>query len=374
MNLPGAYLHIPFCAHRCTYCSFVALTGLEHEDRYHRALVREIVDRRAETDLPFDTVYFGGGTPSFVSPRLLEDALAALRGGAGIGKDAEITAEANPDDLDSARVDALRSIGVNRLSMGVQTLSDEELPWLERRHDAAGARRALAMATAAFPRVSADLMAGIPGQTRGSLAESLAGILASGVQHLSVYLLEIEKAPRLVALQKERSDLFPGDDELASFWEDVHRTATAAGFVRYELSNWALPGYESRHNLKYWTAQPTVGFGVSATGFDGRVRRTNTGSTNEYVKRVLEGQSAEAVRVELSEEEAIRESILLGLRLHDGVTEESFGRVASTLSRGDRERLEDAREAGLLEFSRSGRVRLTEKGVILSNEVFSAFV
>ncbi len=370
---PGAYVHVPFCAHRCTYCSFVALAGREGEADHLATVVDEIRGRRGEEPGPLDTVYFGGGTPSFVDPAGLASIRDALAGAFGIAPRAEVTAEANPDDLDPARLDALTGLGVNRLSIGVQSLVDAELEPLERRHDAASALRALELAASRVPRVSGDLMIGIPGQTRESLARSVESLLATGVGHLSVYLLELEKAPRLVALKAARPELFPDDEQMAERWELVDAMAEGAGLPRYETSNWARPGQESRHNLKYWTGVPTLAFGVSAVSFDGRVRRANSGSIPEYARRVRERGNAFVSEARLDGDEALRESVMLGLRLACGVPTSRYDAARATLPTAERERLSLCEEAGLLERTRE-RTRLTRRGVLLSNEVFSAFV
>jgi len=256
---PGAYVHVPFCAHRCTYCSFVALEGRGEEEDFFEGLKNEIRSRKGGISAglgDFDTVYFGGGTPSYVDARRLGGVLFTIEEIFGFSSNMEITAEANPDDLNLEKLSELKSIGVNRLSVGVQSLVDAELVPLERRHDAEAARRAVTDAVRAFGNVSADLMIGIPGQTLDSLLASVDGLLSRGISHLSVYLLELEKAPRLVSLKRERPDLFPDDDEMADRWEAVDERLTAAGLPRYELSNWARPGFESRHNLKYWQMKP----------------------------------------------------------------------------------------------------------------------
>lgn len=372
IDCPGAYVHVPFCAHRCAYCSFVTLAGREGEAAYFEALETEIRSTSPSPG-PVDSVYFGGGTPSFVAPGMLERILAALRETLGITGDAEVTAEGNPDDLSDERLEALRALGVNRLSMGVQSLEDSELPYLERRHDAKTAQDALRRATRVFDDVSGDLMIGIPGQSRDSLRRSLDGLIEGGVTHVSVYLLELEKAPKLVALKRERPDLFPDDEEAADRWEDVDARAEETGLHRYELSNWARSGFASRHNLKYWTSTPVLGFGLAAHGFDGRVRRENTRSLGDYVTRITAGKSPVVAESVLSETEAARERVLLGLRLSRGVLEAEYEAIRSELDERDEEQLEDAEAAGLLERIR-GRVRLTRRGVLLSNEVFGAFV
>jgi len=370
---PGAYVHVPYCAHRCTYCSFVAVTGRETEEPYFDAVVREARGRAGEVEGPFDTVYFGGGTPSYADPSNLGRVLAALRETFGVTTEAEVTAEANPDDLDECRLSALVNLGVNRLSIGIQSLSDGELGPLERRHDAFGALEALNRAVARGFRVSADLMIGIPGQSKESLRGSLDTILDAGVGHVSVYLLEIEKAPRLVAMREATPALFAGDEEMVDRWEMVDDLCTAGGLRRYETSNWAREGEESRHNLKYWRREPVVALGVSAASFDGATRRTNSGSIPAYLLAVEEAGTAFVAGEALPPADALREVVLLGLRLAAGVPETAFEAAVATLPASDRARLDDAFAAGLLALD-GGQVRLTRSGVLLSNEVFSALL
>jgi oxygen-independent coproporphyrinogen-3 oxidase len=364
---------VPFCAHRCTYCSFVALEGKREEEDFFEGLEREIRSR-AGGRLCFDSVYFGGGTPSYVETRRLGGVLGTLEEIFGISSNGEITAEANPDDLTAGKLSELRDLGVNRLSIGVQSLVDAELLPLERRHDAAGARRAVSEAACVFGNVSADLMIGIPGQTRETLRESLDGLLGAGVSHLSVYLLEIDKAPKLVTLKQQQPALFADDDEMADLWLEVDQRLEKAGLPRYELSNWAKPGFESRHNLKYWTLTPVLGFGVGAHSFDGRTRSANTGMLTEYLRRTREGVSP-VVTSEEDREDVLRrkEGLMLRLRLAAGVPSSTFEEICRTLPAVSASRMEDALLAGLLE-EHSGRVRLTRRGVLLSNEVFSLLV
>lgn len=386
-SAPGAYVHVPFCAHRCTYCSFVALEGKREEKDFFEGVEREIRSR-AGGRLGFDSVYFGGGTPSYVDARRLRRLLSLFEEIFGLSSDVEVTAEANPDDLDADKLNALKDAGVNRLSIGVQSLVDAELVPLERRHDAAAARRAVSEAACVFGNVSADLMIGIPGQTKESLLASADGLLEAGVTHLSVYLLEIDKAPKLVALKKEQPKLFAGDDEMADRWLEVDERLERAGLPRYELSNWARPGFESRHNLKYWTLVPVLGFGVGAHSFDGRTRYANTGMLAEYLKRTGAGTSPVVTFEETEDSDSLRrkEGLMLGLRIACGVPSSPFKEICRTLPAASAERIRDAFEAGLLEEEMAPasagvpggrgerRVRLTRKGVLLSNEVFALLV
>ena len=391
---PGAYVHVPFCAHRCTYCSFVAQEGRREEEDFFEGVEREIRSRRAEASgsgAPaiggFDSVYFGGGTPSYVEARRLGRVLGALEEIFGLSSDVEITAEANPDDLDGEKLSTLKNAGINRLSIGVQSLVNAELLPLERRHDAAGGRRAVSEAVRLFGNVSADLMIGIPAQTRETLLASVDGLLEAGATHLSVYLLEIDKAPKLVALKKEQPAMFASDDELADRWLEVDEQLERAGLARYEMSNWAKPGFESRHNLKYWTLVPVLGFGVAAHSFDGKTRSANTGMLTEYLRRTREGVSPVASSEE--QQEGFlggKEGLMLGLRLACGVPSSSFEKICRTLPAASAQRIRESFEAGLLEEEMAPasadapggrgepRVRFTRKGVLLSNEVFSLLV
>ncbi len=374
---PGAYVHVPFCAHRCAYCSFVALEGKSEEKNFFEGVQSEIRSRAAEAAgarLDFDSVYFGGGTPSYVNARRLGDVLGTLEDVFGLSADVEITVEANPDDLTPARLSELRATGTSRLSVGVQSLVDAELQLLERRHTAATALEALRASVPLFGSVSADLMIGVPGQTRASLETSVEGLLGAGIRHLSAYLLEIEKAPRLVRLRSDRPDLFADDDEMADRWELVDDLCASAGLPRYEISSWASPGFESRHNLKYWTMEPVLGFGVAAHSFDGKRRTANTGSLTEYLKRTREGKSPCVVEEETTRDSLRKkESLMLGLRLARGVPSSSFEEVSEALPAAEASRIRDAFDAGLL-VRENGRVALTRRGVLLSNEVFSLLV
>ncbi len=382
-SAPGAYIHVPFCAHRCSYCSFVALEGKREEQDFFEGVEREIrssVREAASGGVPairgFDSVYFGGGTPSYVEAARLGRLLGTLEEIFGLSSDVEITAEANPDDLGSEKPSELLALGINRLSIGVQSLVDAELLPLERRHDAAAARRAVSEAARVFKNVSADLMIGIPGQTRETLLASVDGLLEAGVTHLSAYLLEIDKAPKLVALKRNRPAAFASEDEMADRWLEVDERLESAGLARYELSNWARPGFESRHNLKYWTLTPVLGFGVAAHSFDGQTRYANTGMLTEYLRRTREGLSPTVTTEENdgdSDSFRRKEGLMLGLRLACGVPSSSFEEICRTLPEASASRVKDAFVARLLE-ERTGRVYLTRRGVLMSNEVFSLLV
>jgi oxygen-independent coproporphyrinogen-3 oxidase len=383
-NHAGIYLHIPFCATRCHYCNF-ATGGYESEltARYVRALTQEIATaesamhqsavRRVMREV--DTIYFGGGTPTTLSVAQFENLLHQLQQTFTVSTEAEITAEANPGSVSLEYLQTLRALGINRLSFGVQSFADDELQMIGRTHSASEAREAIALARrAGFENISLDLIAGLPQQRRETWQMNLCEAFALAPDHLSVYLLELYKdAPLLHRVQ--RGELQAVDDELTvEMYYALCDEAARQGFEHYEISNWSRPGFSSRHNLKYWMGAPYWAFGISAAGYDGAMRWSNTRSIHEYLQRLESGASPVAENIELSDDDRQSEAIFLQLRLKDGVNlpahQSRFGvnvreRYAEELQRLD--------EAGLIEFS-GDDVKISRAGKVLANEVFAAFV
>lgn len=378
-NRAGIYIHIPFCASRCHYCNF-ATGGYETElaRRYTAALISEI--RSARETLPpqmraVDTIYFGGGTPTTLTAEQFAAILAACGEVFDVDPASEITAEANPGSVSQSYLERLRALGINRLSFGVQSFDDGELQMIGRAHTAAEAREAVALARAAgFDNVSIDLIAGLPEQRLEVWMRNLDEAFALEPDHLSVYLLELYKdAPLLHRI--ERGELRAIDEEttVAMYFALVDEAARR-GYQHYELSNWALAGRSSRHNLKYWTGAPYSAFGVSAAGYDGRARYSNTRNLHEYLARIERGESAVAERVELDEEERQSEALFLGLRLAEGVDLDSHrARYGVDVLARYGEELARLGEAGLIECD-GGSLRISRAGKVLANEVFAVFV
>jgi oxygen-independent coproporphyrinogen-3 oxidase len=373
----GIYLHIPFCASRCHYCNFVT-GGYESElaQRYVAALLCEI--ECAEVTAArrnADTIYFGGGTPTTLSIAQLGSILAACHRKFSIAENAEITTEANPGTIDAGYFSALRDLGFNRISFGVQSFDDGELKMIDRVHNADEAREAVHLARqAGFTNISIDLIAGLPEQQMTTWQRNLQEAFALDTEHLSVYLLELYKdAPLLHRI--ERGELRAIDEELTvEMYYALVDAAAAHGYEHYELSNWAKPGYQSRHNLKYWTGDLYWAFGVSAAGYDGQARWSNTRNIHEYLRRVEKGESPVVERIPLDEDDKQNEAIFLKLRLQDGVDlrahQAQFGvdvqqRYAAELAR--------LREAGLIELNNE-QLRISRAGKVLANEVFQIFV
>ncbi|MDX2032868.1 MAG: radical SAM family heme chaperone HemW [Blastocatellia bacterium] len=372
----GIYLHIPFCETRCHYCNF-ATGGYESEvaRRYVEALTREIDAAEPGERRSVDTIYFGGGTPTTLTIAQLSGLLARCREKFEVASDAEITAEANPGTIGREYLESLRGIGVNRLSFGVQSFDDGELKMIGRSHSAEEAREAVRLARAAgFRNVSLDLIAGLPEQKPETWRRNLAEAFALEPDHLSVYLLELYKdAPLLHRI--DRGELRAIDDEATvEMYFALKDEAERRGFDHYEISNWGRPGFESRHNLKYWTGAPYWAFGLSAAGYDGAARWSNTRNIHDYLEKVESGQSPAAERIELDDEDRQSESLFLRLRLKEGVDlREHRRRFGVNVLERYGDEIARLREAGLIELTEE-RMRISRAGTVLANEVFAAFV
>ena len=371
----GIYVHLPYCASRCGYCAFVVTTDGSSRDRYLEALQREtaLLVREAEGST-FDSIYLGGGTPSLLPAEAVRRLLEELRRAFRIGPDAEVTLEANPEDVTPEAVRAWKSAGVNRVSVGVQSFEDAELAGVGRRHDAARAASALDILAGAGLAVSGDLILGLPEQTPESFGRSVRRLIDSGASHASIYLLEVEKSKTMEEDRRVRPERYPSDDVQADMWLAMGDAMAAAGFVHYEISNWARPGREARHNLKYWTRTANLGLGVSAHELWADRRRANVSTLEGYVERLSRGERPLALDRPIDLAEAAREEVFLGLRLARGVEEDAVRRQIDAA--GDARLPEDYevwQESGILEKDQS-RVRFTERGFLVSNEVLSRFV
>ncbi|HLL76630.1 MAG TPA: radical SAM family heme chaperone HemW [Pyrinomonadaceae bacterium] len=384
MQRAGIYIHIPFCRSRCSYCDFA--TGMyegELAERYVRALAAEIaafdparVSHGADAAREVDTIYFGGGTPSLLALRQVESILGAVREKFRVDPLAEVTMEMNPGTVTPELAGQFRRAGVNRASFGLQTFDDEQLRRLGRTHTATDARRTLTiLRDAGFTNISFDLIAGLPGQTVEQWSYNLGEALALRPEHLSLYLLEVHEGTPLADQLRRGFWPQPDPDAAAEMYRVLCERTSAEGYERYEISNFCLPGYESRHNLKYWTGAPYYGFGSSAHSFDGRSTRwANERDAARYCASVETAGESVVERTELSDEEAASESLFLGLRLSRGVNlVEHRARFGADVRARYGEDLRRFREAGLVELD-GERLRLTRDGALLSNEVFAAFV
>ena len=372
--MAGLYVHIPFCRSRCRYCSFNSYMGLEGLiPRYVSALIAEAQGWAGAIEV--DTIYFGGGTPSLLSAGQLGDILGALRRAFVVDPGAEITVEVNPGTASAGSLAAMRALGVNRVSLGVQSLDDRELGMLGRIHTAAEAVAAFEMARGSFDNVSIDLLYGLPGQGLGRWRRTLERALGLGPEHLSLYPLSVEEGtPLAQAIAQGR--MSPPDADLAAEMYQLAEEALGA-YCHYELSNWARPGRECRHNLAYWYNLPYLGLGAGAHSCLGGSRFHNVASPREYIARVageVPGEGAIAGSEPIAEALEMAETMILGLRLEEGV---GLDRLALRFG-GDavaryRSQIDELKCLGLLEEG-EGHVRLTARGRLLGNEAFLRFL
>lgn len=371
----GLYVHLPYCRSRCGYCAFVVSTDDTSRGEYLDALSREAALLSGEaTGAAFDSIYLGGGTPSLVPPQDLRRLLDELRRRFVVDESSEITLEANPEDVTAELAADWRDAGVNRVSVGVQSFQDSELSAVGRRHDANGARRALDQLAQTELSLSADLILGLPTQTADTFRRSVEEVSSAGIGHVSIYLLETEKSRTMEADRRENPDRYLSDEEQAEAWLEAGETLASRGFAHYEISNWALTGRQAAHNLKYWTRAPTLGLGVSAHElWDGR-RRANVSGLSSYLASLCNSRRPTALDEPVTPDAAARERIYLGLRLAVGVpAAEVEGWIEDA---GDSVLAEDYGrwfEAAVLERE-GGRVRFTEAGYLVSNEVLCRFV
>jgi oxygen-independent coproporphyrinogen-3 oxidase len=382
----GLYISVPFCKTKCTYCNFASdVFSRAVFDRYVARMCGEIEHARETAEQMggrferhVDSIYFGGGTPTILEVAQLERLFVTISQKFEIEHGAEVTVECAPGTLTQPVLEALLRCGVNRLSLGVQSFVDRESASVGRLHKREVVLNDIARLRAAgIANINVDLIAGLPHQTRESWKQSLDDLIGTGVPHASVYMLEVDEDSRLgreliAGGQKYHAHFAPDDDLTAEFYEVACERLDVAGIKQYEISNFACAGSESRHNLKYWTRQPYLGFGVDAHSMlqseSGAIRFSNPDALEKYVA----GAAQDCI--DISSEAALQEALFLGLRLNRGIDlaeiEKEFGEDAV---RGYSEAVSELVEAGLVE--RDGMVvRLTDRGRLLSNEVFERFI
>ncbi|MFM7597101.1 MAG: radical SAM family heme chaperone HemW [Actinomycetota bacterium] len=363
----GLYLHVPYCASRCGYCDFNTYTAAElgpgvSQSSYADALIGELrLARSALPDAPpVDTVFFGGGTPTLLGAAALVRILATVGSEFGLSASAEITTEANPDSIDRQGLEVLRNAGFTRISFGVQSLAPHVLDTLERTHTPGRSLAALREARqAGFEHVSADLIYGTPGESDDDLALSVDGVLETGIDHLSAYALIVEPGTRL-ARQVGRGDIpLPDDDIAADRYEIVDRLATRAGMEWYEVSNWARPEGECRHNLGYWRGADWWGAGPGAHGHLGGLRWWNLKHPAAYTARIDTGELPVDGWEALTADDARLEDAMLRIRVRDGLPCEQLT-VDSVAGLVD---------DGLVRITTQGNAVLTDRGRLLADLV-----
>lgn len=376
-NKAGIYIHIPFCVKKCSYCAFLSgPAGPEVRQEYVNHLVEEIRLRSREVP-EADTIYFGGGTPSLLTPEQIGEILEEVRSAFRISEDAEVTLEANPGTLTAESLEGYRKTGINRLSMGVQSMDDRRLRYLGRIHTAEEVRRDVKMAReAGFRNINLDLIFAIPGTDVSDAMEDLESIAALEPEHISFYSLQLEEGTSFFRdFEAGKLREVPDETDREMYHRGI-RALREKGYRHYEISNFARPGCESRHNSKYWNMAEYVGLGLGASSYTGHRRTVNETDLKAYSEMLDRGELAFMEIHENSEADDISEAVFTGLRREEGVRYRDVLGSEAAFWEYFREALPEARAyeaGGFLELDDEG-LRLTERGIDISNGIMALFV
>jgi oxygen-independent coproporphyrinogen-3 oxidase len=371
------YIHVPFCVGKCHYCGFYSTTyTLEQANEYIAALRLEAANyQNVFTGRTFDSVYIGGGTPTALSSDHLEKLIAVIHKHFHVSRDAECTIEANPNTVSGNRLNLLREGGVNRLSLGVQSFNDDVLKTLGRLHSALEAVDAFMLArNAGFTNIGVDLIYGVPGQTADEWDETLERVISLEPEHVSAYSLSVDEGSRFRREAEAGRFALPGDEQVATMYGRAVNNLGRAGYNRYEISNFSLPGFICRHNMNYWERGEYLGLGPGAWSFISGRRYRTIADVREYSRRMNAGLSVIEDEEVANFRQAANETVMLGLRTVQGVDRVHYERVfgADTVRLLEKNAA-PLKQAGLIEESK-GRIRLTERGFLLADEALARLV
>lgn len=371
--MSSIYVHIPFCQKKCNYCAFNSKVGGEVEiENYVAALIQEI--SRTTNHFPLSSIYFGGGTPTILKISQLEKIFRALEKKFAIDSKIEITIEANPGTVDEKFLRDLKELGFNRLSLGVQSFSDEILKILGRIHGSKIAIETVETAKKFFENISVDLMYELPEQKLSDVENSVEIAAALEVQHISIYGLEIEPNTNFYKLRAENKLNLPDDETCEKMYDFITEKLPALGYNRYEISNFAKKNFESRHNLGYWTGRKYFGFGAGAHSYDEKIRTSNICNVAEYTKKFFAGESVSEVEEIVTKKAAMEEFCFLGLRTAAGISiEKFFNKFGENIFDVYGEVIEKNISLGLIK-NFDGRIFLTSRGMKFGNLVFVDFL
>ena len=362
----GIYIHIPFCVRRCSYCDFTSYTKINLIPEYVNALKKEIELRKDKVkDLIFDSIYLGGGTPSLLRSSDIAGILDSLYKFYKISKNVESTIEANPESISLMKLKLYKSLNIGRLSIGVQSFDNKVLSGIERTHSEYDALKAIELARdASFNNLNIDLIVGLPYSDLHTFGLNINAIRKSKPEHVSLYMLIREKNTKLSKKVAKGVIFLANEDCIVYYWNKYVKFLKEGSYIHYEISNFALKGFECRHNLHYWMRDPYIGFGISASSFLNKERTTNTKSIQLYVKRIRENKNIITFIEEVDEKKKREEEIMLGLRL----LSKGIGREFISYEKKDS--IEKFISLRLLKEKR-GKLCLTEEGVCLSSQVIS---
>ena len=362
-------MHIPFCKQACTYCNFHFTTSLRYKDDLVKAMAAEAEAEKAYLNgETVHTIYFGGGTPSRLELADLEQLLSAIRQNYPVAAHTEVTLEANPDDITKEALQAWKALGINRLSIGIQSFFEEELRWMNRAHNSQQAIGNLRLAIETFPNITIDLIYGSPLLSDEMWEQNVKTAIALGIPHLSCYALTVEeKTPLHKNILLHKTVDVDSDKQARQFLQLMHWLRDA-GYEHYEVSNFAKPGFRSRHNSAYWKGVPYLGLGPSAHSFNGTERRWNIANNPVYIKSMRENASQREVEV-LTPEQQLNETIMISLRTAEGI---DLGKIENTWGEGEKNRLlQDLSKyinTGLVQMNHH-HAQLTDEGMLRADGI-----
>lgn len=376
MKKLGIYIHIPFCIKKCGYCDFYSVKWDEiSENTYIQSAINEINSYSSLTNkFIVDSIYIGGGTPSIIKPQNLETIISTIRGIFTVVIDAEISMEANPNSLDIDNLKAYKEIGINRLSIGIQSLNDDILKKIGRIHNSKEALKAIDLAKLCkFKNINADVMFNIPGQTIDDINNTITQLIEKDIKHISFYSLKLEKGTPMYTLERNKKIIMPEEDDEREMYYVGRNIMEKHNLFQYEISNFAVKGYECKHNLKYWNQEEYIGIGPSAHSFLGSMRFNNPSDVIEYIGNSEDEIFERNIQEIMDKKELIFEYIILRLRLTEGLRFVDFkNKFSIDFKETYAEQIDYLTKNNLFELDNDA-VRLTKRGMDISNYVFEQF-
>jgi oxygen-independent coproporphyrinogen-3 oxidase len=378
MKKLGIYIHIPFCKQKCNYCDFYSIKwDDESENKYIEAVISEINSYKDKfyDNYIVDTLFFGGGTPTIIKPENLGKIVDSLRGVIEIDKCSEISMEANPNTLTSEKLRKYKNIGINRLSIGIQSLNDEILKKIGRIHNSTEALEAIDRAkNTGFENINSDIMFNIPGQTVYDIEDAVTKIIEKGVKHISFYSLKLEKGTPMYSLEKNKKIIMPDEDIEREMYYAGRNVMGKNNLFQYEISNFAVNGFECRHNLKYWNQDEYIGLGPSAHSFMDNIRYSNPSDLKYYCDNINSSKFERIIHEKLEKNDLMFEYIMLRLRLTEGLNINEFNyKFSQEFKEMYKTKINFLMKNNLLEIN-NDFIRLTNKGMDISNYVIEEFM
>lgn len=369
--LTSLYIHWPFCPYRCHFCPFVALAGHdEYMHDYHDALIHEITTYLdAHGTVPLKTVFIGGGTPSTYPPELMAQTFSLLKERCGFADDVELSIEVNPGTVTPKKLHAWKEIGINRLSIGVQSLNDKALKSLNRLQKAQDVAWLLEHAAPLIENLSIDLIVGLPGVTADEWRDMIAKVVTWPIKHISMYFLTVHEDTQLYFGIQRKMVTLPADDEVVDLYYWTIEQFANAGLEQYEISNFCRPGWHSRHNSMYWQREPYKGFGMGACSFDGEKRIKNTTNLLKYLEEIRHTGMSVTFEEALTDDQVWLEQLMLGLRQRKGIDVATLLKPLSTKKREEFSSKAEQLIAARLVSEEQGTLKLTPRGLSVANEV-----